>query len=168
MKVKMIDTNPAYEAVGRVVRGLTYPLIANDYDLTFRELNALATISHINDSIRVEPKDGTLDTVAAMMMNVGAGEAFNNHSEYVTVFESLKEKGFIDIEVILAASVFKLPRLKTDKSPQLDGMLATLTVAGERLIISLAFNLTKTLNILDRADVRECLAEDYSEEPELS
>lgn len=163
----MTETNPAYEAVGRVVRALTYPLIANDHDISLRELNALATISHINDSVRVAPDAGILDTISAMMMNSGTGQTFHHHSDYVTVFESLKEKGFIDIEVIPAASVFKMPRLKTDTSPQPDGMRATLTDEGVDLMNLLAGNIERTLNILDRTDVRESL-DDHAIPPELS
>ncbi len=101
------------------------------------------------------------------MINSGTGQKFNYSNECVTVFVNLKEKVLIDIEVIAAASVFKMQRLKTDTSPLPDGMLATLTEDGTDLMDLLAGNLERMLNNLDRTDVRESL-EDHAIPPGLS
>lgn len=150
--------NPAYEALGRVVRALTFPVIANGHGLSLLELSTLATIPYVNGSTTFDnPADGKADTVMDFICTLGAGQAFESIDQYKVVFLSLKEKGLIRIKYIPHAQVRQLPTLKNKPVNTREGIFATLTNAGISLLNTMTLNLEKSLDVLDRVDVRESL-----------
>jgi hypothetical protein len=151
---------PSHQAVGRVVRALTYPIISAEYDFTLRELNALATLAHINQDARVTTKPTSdsnfrpVDTFDAMYMQPGAGQSFWEEEQFLATAKSLEAKGLVTTEATIGKRIAKLTT--TDEpSP---GLIVKLTKAGEELVDSLAGNLAKSLSLLDREDVRKDLA----------
>lgn len=154
MANKHQPAGPAYEAIGRVVRALTYPLISGNHDLSLRDLNALATIAHINDQMDVSAdadEVGRVDTFDAMMMVPGGAKAFFEEAQFSEATDKLATLGLVAVEATQG------PRLLL-KMAQGPGRIVRLTEAGREMLDAMACNLAKSLNVLDDKDVREDLA----------
>lgn len=147
---------PSHQAIGRVTRALTYPIISAEHDLTLRELNALATLAHINQDAGVtnKPKDDgffhPVDTYDAMQLEPGTGQAFWHEEQFLVAVQSLEAKGLVKTE---ATKGIRFTRLREEDKTG-TGLMVTLTIDGEELVDSLAGNLAKSLSLLDREDVR--------------
>jgi hypothetical protein len=158
-KSKKLAT-PSHQAVGRVVRALTYPIISAEHDFTLRELNALATLAHINQDAGVTnkptPKSNfhPVDTFDAMYMQPGAGQSFWEEEQFLAAAKSLEAKGLVTTE---ATTGIRIATLTSTDEPS-PGLIVKLTKAGEELVDSMAGNLAKSLSLLDREDVRNDLA----------
>lgn len=154
------SATPSHQAVGRVVRALTYPIISVEYDFTLRELNALATLAHVNQDAGVTSKpknDGyfhPVDTFDAMQLQPGAGQSFWEEEQFHTAVKGLEARGLVKTE---ATSGKRIAVLKGGEA-SLPGLIVKLTKEGEELVDSLAGNLAKSLSLLDREDVRKDLA----------
>lgn len=153
MAKKQKFATPSHRAVGRVVRGLTYPIIAEEFDLTLRELNLLATIAHVNLETKLANGEALLDTFDVMRAVPGAGQAFWEEAQFVNAATKLEALGLATIKVLHGTRLF-------DPSGASEGQCrnVVLTKAGEELVDSMAGNLKKSLSLLDEQDVRDDLA----------
>jgi len=154
MANKHQPAGPAYEAIGRVARALTYPLISGNHDLSLRELNALATIAHINDQMDVSSSAsevGRVDTFDAMMMVPGTARAFFEEAQFIEATDKLATLGLVAIEATQGPRLL----LKMAKGPS---RIVRLTDAGREMLDAMAGNLAKSLDVLDDKDVRQDLA----------
>ena len=152
MEENITPTQLMYAAVGRVVRAVTYPVIANEYpDMTLRELNALATVAHVGHQARVgkkAPKGCTAvtDTSDGMRLVPGAGQAFWTDGQYAEAFQGLAVKGLVTLKESTG------PRFH-QTSPEV-GSIVTMTKAGRELIKAIGGNLGKSLSTLDNPTAR--------------
>lgn len=154
MANKHQPAGPAYEAIGRVARALTYPLISGNHDLSLRDLNALATIAHINDQLDVSAdadEVGRVDTFDAMFMVPGVAQAFWEEAQFIAATDKLATLGLVTIEATQGPRLL----LKMAKGP---GRIVRLTEAGREMLDAMAGNLAKSLSILDDKDIRQDLA----------
>lgn len=154
------SATPSHQAIGRVTRALTYPIISAEVDLTLRELNALATLAHVNQDAGVtsKPKDDgffhPVDSFDAMCLQPGTGQAFWQEEQFSSTVKSLEAKGLVKSEVTKGQRYTRLR--EEDKTGP--GVIITLTKAGEELVDSMAGNLAKALTMLDQEEVRADLA----------
>lgn len=165
-KSKPTDTDVASDqetlllsiAVGRAVRAVTYPVIGNDYaDMSLRELNALATLSHVNHELDVcgEPSPGSIalvDTFDAMMMAPGAGQAFFAEEHFLNAVENLAARGLVEIVLTNGNCIFP-PKSSRPTS------LVILTPAGRDLIDAIGGNIGKSLSLLNDSQTQKVLKE---------
>jgi len=140
-----------FATVGRITRAITYPIISLEYDLTLRELNALATIAHINQ----ERHAVNNDTINSMLMSTAMGQAFFDIKDFYTTFESLAEKGLIEIDKIEQGELAAFLMKDNKESDELYGLSATLTEDGDDLIYSMGYNIMNSLCLLDKKEVRD-------------
>lgn len=154
------SATPSHRAVGRVVRGLTYPIIAAEFDLTLRELNALATLAHVPLEMDMSKGDaaaiGQNATFDAMALIPGCQQAFWEEAQFDSATDKLAALGLVAIEHTNGPRM-RLLTMK-DAPAAAPGRVVRLTKAGEELVDSMAGNLAKSLGLLDDADVRADLA----------
>ncbi|NMF98947.1 hypothetical protein GPA27_16330 [Aromatoleum toluolicum] len=156
---------PAHVAVGRVVRALTYPIIGAEHDFTLRELNALATLAHVNidAGARVSgPEDGyfhPVDSYDAMLLQPGAGQSFWLEEQFQSAARGLEAKGLVKIQTTTGRRYTLFVSSKPEPEQVGPGMLVTLTKEGTELVDSMAGNLAKALTTLDDKDVRNELGQ---------
>lgn len=141
MKIQKTDL-PGFEAVGRVTRAVTYAALANDVNLTLRELYAFTTLTQALETLNSGAIEGGL--VDAYKVTPGLGQAFFKVEQYRETFESLQAKGLVRLTNAAAAT-----------------FSAELTEAGVELLHAMGGNLAKSLSTLDREDVRQSL-NDYA------
>ena len=142
-------THLARAAVGRVVRAITYPVVSHEFfDMTLRELNALATLAHVNTEAKVgatpdEGCDSLVDSSDAMRIMPGAGQAFWAEEQYTEAFEGLQKKGLVKFKKTHGK------RLSNHMKEEIPGLIVTLTKKGEALVDAMAGNIGKSLNQLN-------------------
>lgn len=145
-------------AVGRVVRAVTYPIIANDYpDMSLRELNLLASICQANHEARVglPAIDGgtpIIDTADGLRLIPGASQAFWAEEQYDETYASLERRGLIKLTKTTGKRL--VPNQKSTK-----GRIAQLTEAGFDLIDAMAGNIGKSLSVLENPVTKQELKE---------
>lgn len=153
------SSTPSHRAVGRVARALTYPIISAEFDLNLRELNALATLAHVNQDVGVNAERlelGRCDTFDGLGLSPGCQQAFWLEEQFIAATDKLVELGLATIEHTTGP---RLHLLTTGSSSQEGpGRIVRLTKAGEELVDSMAGNLAKSLSLLDKEDVRDDLA----------
>ncbi|MFY9810838.1 hypothetical protein [Aquabacterium sp.] len=154
MKIQKNDL-PGFEAVGRVTRAVTYAALANDVDLTLRELYAFTTLTQALETLN-GGVDG--DLIDGYMSTPGLGQAFFQFDQYRETFDSLEAKGLVKLlksphENKIASSI--------EKNVHREAFVAELTEAGVELLHAMGGNLAKSLRTLDREDVRQSL-NDYA------
>ncbi|MCB4359563.1 hypothetical protein [Quatrionicoccus australiensis] len=151
---------PSHRAVGRVVRALTYPIISAEFDLTLRELNALATLSHVplemDNMIGEAAEMLRKSTFDAMALIPGCQQAFWMEEQFNAATDKLAELGLVTIENTHGPRMHL--RIMKDSPAEGPGRVVRLTKAGEELVDSMAGNLAKSLSLLDTPDVRDDLA----------
>lgn len=152
--------SPSFKAVGRVARALTFPFISEGLDLTLRELNAIATIAHVNIEAGAKSSqdaNGTphvVDTYDAFVIEPGAGQAFETVEVFEDVVQALKEKGLVQTEESFGR---RLHLLNQDEKSG-PGTIVTLTEEGKSLVDAMTSNLAKSLVVLDNESVRKDLS----------
>lgn len=150
-KTKM--ATPAHRAVGRVVRALTYPIISDELDLTLRELNALATLAHVNQEVGVTakptPKYWVVDSFDAMQVMPGCGQSFWEEQQFIDATDRLAALGLATITQTLGKRL-----LLQAEGP---GRIVRLTKRGEQVCNNMALNLDNSLSVLDDPAVRDDL-----------
>lgn len=153
------EATPSHRAVGRVVRALTYSIISAEFDLSPRELNALATLAHINQDIGVSATSaqlGKCDSFDSLAMNPGCQQAFWREEQFIAATDKLAALGLVTIEHTTGPRMH-LSVMK-DAPPEGPGRIVSLTAAGYELVDSMAGNLARTLGLLDNPHVRNDLA----------
>lgn len=150
---------PEYVAIGRVVRAITYPVISSELDLTLRDLNALATLAHVNDETGAgQPSTADnfipCDSFDALTFMPGTGQAFWAEEQFTVAAQRLAQFGLVTITPTTGTRVTRLH--ETDNTGP--GMLVKLTKAGESLLDGMCGNLKKALGLLDDKAVRKELA----------
>lgn len=154
------EATPSHRAVGRVVRALTYPIISAEVDLTLRDLNALATLAHINQDVGVSATApaivGKRDSFDALALNPGCQQAFWEEEQFIAATDRLAALGLATIEPTTGPRM--LLSIMKDAPPEGPGRIVRLTAAGEKLVDSMAGNLAQTLSLLDNTHVRHDLA----------
>lgn len=158
------SASPSFEAVGRVARALTYPLLAEEFEMTVRELNALATIAHITIDVGVSgthaaiDSPNSLDTYDSIFVGPGTCQAFESEEMFHAVVQTLKDKGLVQTQESFGRRLHLIA--KDDKRGA--GTIVTLTKEGKSFIDAMASNLAKSLAILDDEKVRKALSKYYS------
>lgn len=154
------QATPSHRAVGRVVRGLTYPIISAAVDLTLRELNALATLAHVPSDMDMmvggAAEFGQRDTFDALSLHPGCQQAFWAEEQFIAATDRLAALGLATIEHTHGPRL--LSGVLKDAPAESPGRIVRLTKAGEELVDSMAGNLAKSLSLLDNDDVRADLA----------
>ena len=154
------QARPEFVAVGRVVRALTYPVISSELDLTLRDLNLLATLSHVNiETGAGKPSKGDnfcpCDSFDAMQLMPGTGQAFWEESQFTAAAQRLADLSLVTIKATAGMRLARRLRGEDETGP---GMLVTLTKKGEELLDGMCGNLNKSFSVLDSEEVREELA----------
>lgn len=162
MLIKAPKVRHEFQALGRVVRALTYPAISSEYDLTLRDINLLSTIAHVNHETRAgQPQKGKnfrpCDSFDAMQIMPGTGQAFWEECQFTESAKRLEALGLVSIKETVGKRL--LVALKgEDEAETRPGMLVTLTKKGTELLDGMCGNLNKSLDLLDHEDVRKELA----------
>lgn len=134
-------------ATGCLVRAITYPVISAEFDLSLRELNALATLSHINheaglasgmtEGIELEGFGRVIDTFDAMMLWPGMSQSFWEEEQFVEAVNSLEGKGLVTTQSTYGKRLLGPVKGEAEGA----GRVAVLTSKGEDLIAAMAGNL---------------------------
>ncbi|NMG69158.1 hypothetical protein [Parazoarcus communis] len=147
----------AKRAVGRVVRAVTYPVCANEYeDMTMRELCTLATLAHSNWEACVGEAvpDGCqqlVDSFDGICVLPGAGQIYFDETDFPDAIAGLVAKKLV--------KVTKVKGWRKTLRSEGEGQLVTLTKKGTELVEAIAGNLGKSLSVLEDPTTRQELLE---------